>query len=372
MAMKQAATKAWFPEPLTPDDSFAQRGESTFDWLSRCTSLKGRESRRFLNHNINALPSDWQPKLLEHLRTREWQSVFFEMVVGRTLQILGASIAVEVPVTGTNKQPDFKASFSDSTVTVEATAPELNRLVGRQMSANEDLVQIIESLAPDDWSVDVWRLPKLGPNDSKREFKARIRQIFTNLPPASSFNEPSVRIEVDQFLNGEMALTLRPGRRGDRTAPVRGVATGPDDAEQRIAAAVANKKRQVRKANTPVILAISTSPFGDLEDYDRALYGLSFEEVDIHGRQIRTGFRPSGVFGAVRSQPPTIAGVLAYRDVGFTRVVDPVLYVHPRFAGALPEAMMRLQVRTLKASGVAVKPATIQNVLVDMQFVHLN
>lgn len=370
--MIHASSKIWFPEPLTRDDSRARDNETWFDWLSRCTSLKGRESRRFLNHNINALPPDWRPKLFEHMQTREWHSVFFEMVVGRTMQILGASLAVEVPVTATNKQPDFIATFSDETVTVEATVPELNRLVGKQMSANEGLVKIIESLTPDDWTVDVWRLPKLGPSDSKREFKMMIRQIFASLPPASSFNDGSHRIEVDPFLDGELSLTLRPGRSGDRAAPVRGVAAGPDDAEQRIAAAVKNKKRQVRKANRPAILAISTSPFGDLEDYDRALYGLSFEEVDFEGKQIRTGFKPVGLFGQVRIEPPTIAGVLAYRAVGFPGVVDPVLYLHPRFAGRLPDELLQLQVRCLNDNGISVKPAQIQNVLSDMHFVQLH
>jgi hypothetical protein len=370
--MVQTATKIWFPEPTTVDDSFARRGESWFDWLSRCTSLKGRESRRFLNHNINALPSDWQPKLFEHMRSREWHSVFFEMVVGRTLQVLGASITVEVPVASTNKQPDFTAAFRDVTVTVEATVPELNRLVGKQMSANEDLVQLVESLTPDDWSVEVWRLPKLGPNDSKRKFKESIREVFAALPSAASFNEPSLRIENDSLFDGDLAITLRPGRTGKRAAPVRGVAAGPDDAEQRIAAAVTNKKRQVRKAVTPVILAISTSPFGDLEDYDRALYGLTFEEFDINGRRVRAGFKPVGVFGKVRSQPPTIAGVLAYREVGFTRVFDPVLYLHPRFVGTLPEAFQQLEVRSLNAGGISVKPAQIKNMLEDMEFVRLD
>src|SRR5689334_14178910 len=117
--MSQSPIKLWFPEPLTADDSSARPDESWFDWIVRCTSLKGRESRRFLNHNINALPSDWQSKLFEQLRTREWHSVFFEMTVGRTLQLLGASIAVEVPVAGTNRQPDFIATFADGAITVE-------------------------------------------------------------------------------------------------------------------------------------------------------------------------------------------------------------------------------------------------------------
>jgi hypothetical protein len=294
------------------------------------------------------------------------------MVVGRTLQVLGASIAVEVPVPGTNKQPDFTATFPDATITVEATVPELNRVVGKQMSDNEDLVRLIESLTPDDWSVDVWRLPQLEPNDSKREFKAMIRQIFAGLPPASSFNDPSLRIEVDPFLNGELSLTLKPGRPGERPAPVRGVAAGPDDTAQRIAAAVTNKKRQVRKAKAPVILAISTSPFGDLEDYDRALYGLTFEEVDFSGKQIRAGFKPTGLFGQVRSQPPLIAGVLAYRNVGFLNVDDPVLYLHPRFVGMLPTLLLELEVRNLNTNGVTAEPAKIQDVLAEMRFVRLN
>jgi hypothetical protein len=364
-------SKVWFPEPLTVDDSCAASGESWFDWLSRCTSPEACDSRRFLNHNINALPPAWQPKLFQNMRSREWHSVFFEMVVARTLQLLGASIAVEVTIRDTNKQPDFTATFSDMTVTVEATVPELNKLVGKQMAANENLVQLLESLMPSDWSVEVWRLPKLGPNDSKRAFKEIIQNILGQLPSAASYNAP-IRIEDDSLFDGDLALTLRPGRTSRRAALVRGIAAGPDEAEQAIAAAVANKKRQIRKANTPVILAISISPFGDLEDYDRALYGLTYEEFDENGKRVYSGFRPVGIFGQVRTEPPTIAGVLAYRDVGFTRVVDPVLYLHPRYVGRLPQSLLRLEVRSLNFDGVTVKSAQIKNVLSAMECVRLS
>lgn len=367
---KDAERTLWFPEPLTEDDSIARRDEETFAWLGRSTSLKARECRRFLNHNIRAVPNDWQPKLHQHFQNRDWQSVFFELVVGRTLQILGASIEVEVPIVGTNKQPDFKAIFPDGTVTVEATAPELNRVIARKISANEDLIKIIEELIPDDWSVHAWRLPELGPNDSKRKFKETIRKIFAKLPPAASFEQGSIRIEADSLFDGELTLTLKPERRG-RAVPVRGVASGPDDAEQRIVAAVVRKKRQVKKTNTPVVLAISTSPAGDLEDYDRALFGLTYEEVDLNGDLVSKGFRPVGIFGQSRRQQPTIAAVLAYTEVGFPRAADPVLFLHPRFNGQLPEALMKLQVRTLDKAGICVKPAQLKNVLVDMNFVRI-
>jgi len=119
-------------------------------------------------------------------------------------------------------------------------------------------------------------------------------------------------------------------------------------------------------------LAISASPFGGLDDFDQALYGLTFESVDHQGRTVRTGFKPTGVFGTNRPEPPTIDAVLAYRSVGFTDVTDPVLYLHPRSEALLPGALMSLQVRSLDTSGVHVQAATIKEVLTEMNFIVLS
>ena len=53
-------------------------------------------------------------------------------------------------------------------------------------------------------------------------------------------------------------------------------------------------------------------------------------------------------------------------------MVDPVLYVHPRFAGSLPAGLLQLEGRSLNAEGIARKAAEIHNVLDEMQFVKLN
>ena len=111
--------RIWFPEPEIEDDSIAQNGEGTFAWLCRSTSRKATDCRRFLNDNI-AKVTNWQPKLYHAFQTRDWETVFFELVVGHTLQILGASIEIEVPVAETNKRPDFLATFPDGSITVEA------------------------------------------------------------------------------------------------------------------------------------------------------------------------------------------------------------------------------------------------------------
>jgi hypothetical protein len=364
----ETKSKVWFPEPTTIDDSFARDDETWFDWISRATSEKGKRSRRFLNENIANEPESWQTKLYNDFRTRDWHSVFFELIVGRTLQILGATIEVEQPVIGTSRRPDFCALFPDATITVEATVPELNRLVGKRMDWNEELVRIIESLTPLGWSVQVWRVPELGPNDSKKEFKRNIAQAFAGIPLHPPTDAAPLEI-TDQF--DELRLTLRPGLTGKRVAGVRAVAAGPDDTEQRIRAAVTYKKKQVRKSISPVVLAISASPFGGLDDFDQALYGLTFESVDHEGKTIRTGFKPTGVFGSTRPESPTIDAILAYRSVGFTEVVDPVLYLHPRSDAKLPAALMDLQVRTLDASGVQVKAPLVKDVLAKMNFVLL-
>lgn len=361
-------SKVWFPEPKTENDSFAGKNETWFQWICRAASKKGQESRRFLNENIAKVPLAWQSKLYNDFRTRDFHTVFFELIVARTLQILGGQIEVELPVKGTNRRPDFSAQFDDGTITVEATVPELNRATGKKMEWNEELVEIIEALTPSGWTVLVWRLPNLGPNDSKREFKRSITQVFRRIPP----NPPSDATPLEiGGLEDELSLTLLPGRSGKRAAAARGMVAGADDTESRIRAAVTYKKRQVRKSGTPVVLAISASPFGGLDDFDQALYGLTFETVDHEGKTIKTGLKPTGLFGIPRPEAPTVAAVMAYRSVGFTEVTDPVLYLHPRFTGVLPESLMNLEVRSLDASGIQTRAARAENILDELNFVVL-
>jgi hypothetical protein len=56
------------------------------------------------------------------------------------MQVLGASIEVEVPVAGANKRPDFLARFSDRLITAEATVPKINEPMKKQLARNEDLL----------------------------------------------------------------------------------------------------------------------------------------------------------------------------------------------------------------------------------------
>lgn len=79
-------TPPWFPEPATEDDWFSRKGEDTFAWVSRATSENGKACKRFLNENIAKVPIAWRSKLYHDLRKRDWDTVFFELVVARTMQ----------------------------------------------------------------------------------------------------------------------------------------------------------------------------------------------------------------------------------------------------------------------------------------------
>lgn len=86
--------EAFFPEPGVPDLEWGRYGdsESTTDWLDRSTLPTAHGIREFLNRSLLALGPVAGAKLA-HLPARSsFRWVLFEMIVGRFLQILGATV----------------------------------------------------------------------------------------------------------------------------------------------------------------------------------------------------------------------------------------------------------------------------------------
>src|SRR5688572_22019060 len=115
--MSDTPYKIWFAEPDRADESAANRDEHTLDWLARCTNWKAKECRRFLNEYLHLLPTDMVESFQQNARHR-WRSAFFELVVARTLQELGAEITVE-ETNESGRRPDFRAAFPDASIIVE-------------------------------------------------------------------------------------------------------------------------------------------------------------------------------------------------------------------------------------------------------------
>lgn len=360
-------SSVWFPEPSIADDTYARRTEHTIDWLSRSTSPRAKECRRFLREHIARLPLQSQEKFVDDLRQR-WHPTFFELVVARILQELGATITVEgVNIDG--RRPDFKALFSDSPVIVEVIAPIFNADSGDLEKARIPLLDIIESNIPEGWLVNVWELPDIGLSQSKKDFERTIQRMLQISPPEQNESRRDI---VEELSTGLIRLGLIPAGNLGGGLGVQGMITLFDNSKERIRYAIDRKRKQVKSSDSPVLLAIHASGISsDLEDFDITLFGHTFERFDEQGKSVEIGFLPDGYFNRKSEKPPTYAGVLAFLNVGFQGCSEPVLYRHPRFTGKLPEALLQLEQRQYDeaARKIHVVPSTGPNFGERLNFV---
>jgi hypothetical protein len=121
--------------------------------------------------------------------------------------------------------------------------------------------------------------------------------------------------------------------------------------EEKIRKAIKKKRPQGRNVKIPSILAVYVNGISTtFEDFDHALYG---REVGVLGTETatgaldvsRSGFHADGVFNKGEGDP-TWAAVLAFVNVYLGGGVDPVLYLHPRFRGDLPETLTSIERRS--------------------------
>jgi hypothetical protein len=339
-------SQIWFPEPTQVDDTYGHRGEPAVDWLARSTVLRAKGCRRFLNEHIAKLPVANQSDFVHDLREK-WHSTFFELMVARILQELGAEITIEA-INTDGHRPDFRAQFPDGVVTIEAKAPIFDGTTGEELRNRIPLLDFIESAIPSGWRVCVYQLPKIGPADSRKKFERTVLKMLSVPPPGDSETDREI---VDELPTGVIHLHLFPtnqnGKRLGWEAPISLV----DNSRERIRLAVKRKLRQVRNSPAPVLLAIQASGIcSDFEDFDCALFGTGYDRYDENRTLVETGFMPNGMFNNKSDKAPTLAGVLAFLQVGFNTCVGPILYRHPRFSESLPDSILQLEQRSYSRS----------------------
>lgn len=375
MGHNDSVSNKWFSEPTERDDTYANRLESTPSWLARSTRDLAKECRSFLNKNLAALPEECQEGIAKRLKTdMHHRSAFFELVVARTLQALGGEIIScepEKPVDGT--KIDFMVRFSDHEIGVEATSPLFDREMGGTAKDHAPLIGTVQELVPSGWAVAIGSLPDLGPADSKKAFKSAVKQMLNVPPPLPGEGEREVRRELPE---GEIRLTLfskaAHGLREETKIVWEVPLTTIDDSKRVIRDAVEGKRCQARNVPVPVLVALDAKGIVTrLEDFDMALFGHSVAHMDQFGNQYATSFQADGLFAKGEGKP-TISGVLAFTEVGFLRCEEPVLYLHPRFEGTLPNTLMQLERRTLGADGVHVEEAQNSGFLESLGFVSLD
>lgn len=296
-----------------------------------------------LRYNLSELPPSWQPRLCHDLEHR-WQTAFFELIVARTLQALGAAeLGVEL-ADETGRKPDFLAAFGNGKMVVEATTPEFLTEHNEHSQRVSELKRMIEDAAPEGWSIAILELPDIGFNESKQEFKRALRSLL-RLPPPDARSE-AIEWE-EEISSGLITLKLLP-KRISHTAVVGGPAFAAwSDSVARIRRAIKTKRSQVRNAEHPAILAINGGFGATIGDFRRALFGSWSRVVSAHDNSFVDEFAADGVFARRRDGEPTYAGVLAYEEVGFTCPREPVLFLHPRYRSEMPEELQTLETHRL-------------------------
>jgi len=312
--------------------------------------------------------------LQRDLRDR-WHTAFFELIVARTLQLLGADLQYE-PAQSGHRRPVFLAKFPDASIVVEATSPVINTEMGQQAAMRQWMLDFLMTHAPVGWHTNILSLPETPPTAPRarkalfREAAARL--LATDLPA----DQPEIRLSA-KVPDGDIEILLlrrvkNPAGRGLGFQPV---LSGWDNTSDRVARAVQRKRSQVRASSHPALLAIQGSAIGsDLEDFDIALFGRTIDYRGFTRETLGTGFDRSGAFfsgGDTDSRKlPIIAAVLAFLEVGFRPFPLPSLYLHPRFTGPLPLNLLQLPTRSFDSDrGIVATPPSDLNLLSGFDFV---
>lgn len=359
-----------FREPAVPNDAWGRYGESAdqVGWLDLSTLPRARAIREYLNRSLAALPPDAAKRLCHRLRRDPpFGRPYFELVVGRFLQVLGAEVEFEPTGLG-GVGVDWRARFPDGTAAyIEATSPVYNQIGTRERLRREALLGVIEEEAPAGWWIAPRKLPDIGLNDSRRELRGTLQRLFAGLPDPAN-------IKIENRLS--IGAPLRRGRielevwAGNPTmSPIAMASMGAyyDDSAVHVGDAVRAKRRQARAfPGEIVLLAIDAPSHGpDVESFDTSLLGrilIQLNEAGVTGYS----FEADGALAAQRAAE--YAGVLAFSRVSVLGANDPILYRHPRYSGALPGPFLDLRHRFLEGGLIAETPAARKSIMAELGF----
>jgi hypothetical protein len=325
--------------------------------------------RAFLNRSLGDLPAEAAAALCHRLRhDPPWGRVFFELVVGRFLQVLGADIEYQ-PVGAGGRNVDWRATFpSGDTVFVEATSPAYNQPAYLERLRRERLIGVIEDAMPPGWWVIPRTLPKVGLHESRREFRRVVESLLESISNGASVTfEERLQLEA-KTRRGPVVLELWPGDPHDSPIAMTSMGAFMDDSEVRVAQAARDKRHQARAFPGERVLLAIDAPWGgpDREQFDTALLGHSVMHLGLDHQVTHYSFRRDGALS--RQRVAEYCAVLAFARVGMFGGEDPVLYRHPRYKGELPAELQVLRQRFLQDAGIGDTPASRSGIIEGLGF----
>jgi hypothetical protein len=327
----------YFPEPAEADRSRPRWGEKPLDYYARSAKPEARAVREFLNRTLVYFPDKDAKSLAKKLR-QDWQSFFFEIIVGRYLQVLGAG--VEHDATGSNgTDVDYRATFPDGVVSVECVSKKYNMEARAEMLRHENMSNMLDEVGPHQWAINFRKLPAANSEHEFRPYVTKVADFYATLPEAVE-EAPHHHFEWTGE-HGRIVLEAMPFPKGTMPNHIGAGTAWFDNSVARLRDALidSGKRRQARGAVQPVFLAIDCPFIGpDAEDFDQALFGTT---VDHRGfdpdESVGVSFDPNGLFVSDRDIP--FAGVIAFLGMRMTTAGDPVIYLNPYQRWKLPAAL---------------------------------
>lgn len=358
----------YFPEPKTPDLTAPDWDENPVAYYRRSTTPEAAAVRDFLNRTLTHFPDKHARSLVGKLR-QDWQSFFFEIVVGRYLQVLGADIVPNAP--GHNgTDVDYRATFPDGiTISVECVSKKFNHDAQLEAKRHGNMTTMLDAVGPTNWVAIFHKMPAANSADEFQPYVDASARFYTTLP------EPLAEGPRHEFHwegeHGEISIEAMPFPQGTMANHI-GVGVGwMDDSIERLRKALidSHKRKQARGAMPPVFLAIDgQSMFGpDGDDFEQALFGSTVEHRGFdHNKVVGHSFRPEGML--VRDKEVPFAGVIAFLGMSMVGAGDPLLYLNPYKRWDLPAALAAHETRVW-VSVVETTPAKREPVIGSIGFV---
>jgi hypothetical protein len=361
-----AGTVVFFPEPTAPDDTPPGWDENPVDYLRRSTTPQAAAVRKFLNRALVCFPERHARSLVGKLR-QDWQSFYFEIIVGRYLQVLGA--AVEPDARGANgTDVDYRATFPDGVVvSVECVSKRYNEAADLEQRRNDNMVVMLDALGPHTWAIRIDTLPDARSADDFQPYVEAVAAFYRALPDAV---EGGGRLPFEwDGDRGVLRLEAIPFPRGTMPNHLGPAVGWYDNSISRIKAALidSHKRRQARGAHPPVFLAVDSPFLGpDADDFDQALFGQTVDHRGFDPQEsVGVSFDPNGILVTDRDIP--FAGVIAFLGLRMTTADDPILYLNPYQRWKLPAALAGHEQRVW-ASGIDRTPASRTPVIGEVGF----
>jgi hypothetical protein len=339
--------------------------ETPVDYLSRSTTSYAQALREFLNRSLLYFPRGHANSLAKRLK-HDWQAHFFEIVVGRYLQVLGAKVQPEPK--GTNgKRIDFRATFPDGVVSVECMSKRYNREANAQLSRQGNLSVLIDDVGPVGWILGLDELPDVSTPDEFAPFLERATEWFGTLPVPIQ-DGPRFKFSYERG-NHRLEIEAIPAPSIDVPVHIGPGVGFVGDSIQRLKDALTDehKREQARGAQPPVFLAIDCPQGGpDKEDFDQVLFGQSVMRLALDRKVAGYSFNPNGLLVSDKGIP--FAGVMAFLGMSMIGAGDPVLYLNPHQSWKLPAAMAAHEQREW-TSRIDVHPASHEPTIDNIGFV---